>query len=66
MRRGERSFTQGGNLKFRMARNSLFAVLLRSRWWISAAIALALALLGLAVLAEPFRSLAILSGCRSR
>jgi restriction system protein len=45
-----------------MAKNSLFAVLLRSPWWISAAIASALALLGLAVLADPFRILAILSG----
>jgi restriction system protein len=49
-------------LKFRMAQNSLFAILLRSPWWISAAIALALALLGLAVLSDPFRILAIVSG----
>jgi len=40
----------------------LFAILLRSPWWISAAIASALALLGLAVLSDPFRVLAILSG----
>jgi restriction system protein len=44
-----------------MAKNSLFAVLLRSPWWISAAIASALALLGLAVLSNPFRPFAILS-----
>lgn len=49
-------------MKFRMAQNSLFAILLRSPWWISAAIALALALLGLAVLSDPFRILAIVSG----
>jgi restriction system protein len=49
-------------LKFRMAQNSLFAILLRSPWWISAAIALALALFGLAVLSDPFRILAIVSG----
>ena len=49
-------------MKFRMAKNSLFAVLLRSPWWISAAIAAALVLLGLAVLSDPFRVLAILSG----
>jgi len=49
-------------LKFRMAQNSLFAILLRSPWWISAAIALALALLGLAVLSDPFRILAVVSG----
>ena len=48
-------------MKLRMAKNSLFAVLLRSPWWISAAIASALALFGLAVLADPFRILAILS-----
>jgi len=49
-------------LKFRMAKRSLFAVLLRSPWWISAAIALALALFGVAVLPHPIRMLAILSG----
>jgi len=49
-------------MKLRMAKNSLFAILLRSPWWISAAIATALALLGLAVLSDPFRVLAILSG----
>ena len=49
-------------MKFRMAQNSLFAILLRSPWWISAAIALALALFGLAVLSDPFRILAIVSG----
>jgi restriction system protein len=45
-----------------MAKHSLFSVLLRSPWWISAIIALALALLGLAVLPDPFRIMAILSG----
>jgi len=49
-------------VKFEMAKNSLFAVLLRSPWWISAAIAFSLALLGMAVLADPFRIFAILSG----
>jgi len=49
-------------LKFRMAKNSLFAVLLRSPWWISALIALVLALLGLAVLPERFRIMAVVSG----
>jgi len=46
----------------RMAKNSLFAILLRSPWWVSEAIASALVLLGLAVLADPFRTMAILSG----
>ena len=45
-----------------MAKNSLFAVLLRSPWWISALIALVLALLGLALLADEYRVLAIVSG----
>jgi restriction system protein len=48
-------------LKLRVPKNSLFAVLLRSPWWISATIASALALLGVAVLADPFRIMAILS-----
>jgi restriction system protein len=46
----------------RMAKNSLFAILLRSPWWASAAIAVALWLLGAAVLSDPFRAMAILSG----
>lgn len=49
-------------MNFRMAKNSLFAVLLRSPWWISAAIALALALLSLAVLPDQFRIVGMLSG----
>jgi len=46
----------------RMAKNSLFAILLRSPWWISEVIASALVLLGLAVLSDPFRIMAILAG----
>jgi len=42
-------------VKFEMAKNSLFAVLLRSPWWISAAIAFSLALLGMAVMVAPDR-----------
>lgn len=45
-----------------MAKNSLFAVLLRSPWWISALIAVVLAILGLVALPEQFRVLAVLSG----
>jgi restriction system protein len=37
-------------MKLRMAENSLFAILLRQRWWVSAAIALALGLVGAALL----------------
>jgi restriction system protein len=42
-------------LKIRMAKNSLFAVLLRSPWWISAAIAVVLAVLALALLPADYR-----------
>ena len=49
-------------MKLRMAKNSLFAVLLRSPWWISALIALVLALLALALLPERFRVVGALSG----
>ena len=37
-------------MKFRMAPNSVFAVLLRSPWWVSLAIAAALALAAAALL----------------
>lgn len=45
-----------------MAKNSLFAVLLRSPWWISAAIALVLGLLGFALLPEKYRIFGAVSG----
>jgi restriction system protein len=40
-----------------MAKNSLFAVLLRSPWWISVVIALALGSLSFALLAYALRGL---------
>ena len=49
-------------MKLRMARNSLFAVLLRSPWWISAVIALALGMASFALLPEQFRVVGALSG----
>ena len=49
-------------MKLQMAKNSLFAMLLRSPWWISAAIALALGLLSFALLADQFRAVGALSG----
>jgi restriction system protein len=49
-------------LKFKMAENSLFAILLRSRWWISIAIAVGLGLLALALLPAPYRAVGALSG----
>ncbi|KQV85931.1 restriction endonuclease [Rhizobacter sp. Root1221] len=45
-----------------MAKNSLFAVLLRSPWWISLAIGLALGLVGFALLPVQFRVAGALSG----
>jgi restriction system protein len=49
-------------VKFKMAKNSLFATLLRSPWWISMVIALLLSLLGYALLPEHLRSAGALSG----
>jgi len=49
-------------LKLKMAPNSLFAVLLRSPWWISVAIAVVLGLVGAALLPERFRVIGALSG----
>lgn len=45
-----------------MARNSLFAILLRSRWWISLLIALGLGALSFALLPADFRGVGVLSG----
>jgi restriction system protein len=42
-------------VKFKMAQNSLFAILLRSHWWISAAIAAVLSLLAWVLLPNDFR-----------
>jgi restriction system protein len=45
-----------------MARNSLFAILLRSPWWISVVLAIALGLLGAMVLPDGYRVAGALSG----
>ncbi|MCW5658930.1 MAG: restriction endonuclease [Burkholderiaceae bacterium] len=45
-----------------MAQNSLFAILLRSPWWISVAIAVVMGLMGAALLPERFRMVGALSG----
>jgi len=42
-------------LNIRLPKNSLFAVLLRSPWWISAAVGAVLALLAMALLPEKYR-----------
>ncbi|HET9977582.1 MAG TPA: restriction endonuclease, partial [Burkholderiaceae bacterium] len=49
-------------MKLKMAENSLFAVLLRSPWWVSTAIGVALGALGVALLPESWRVAAALSG----
>jgi len=49
-------------LKLQMAKNSLFAILLRSPWWVSVAIALVLALLSGALLPADYRIVGALSG----
>lgn len=49
-------------MKLRMAKNSLFAVLLRSPWWISVAIAAGIALISKAALPEKFVVYGIVSG----
>ena len=49
-------------LKIQMAKKSLFAVLLRSPWWVSVLIALVLGLLGFALLPDTLRAGGALSG----
>jgi restriction system protein len=49
-------------MKFAMAKNSLFAVLLRSPWWASAAVAAAIAMFSIAVLPDAWRVVGALSG----
>ena len=49
-------------MKLKMSRNSLFAVLLRSPWWISLLIAAVLALVAGALAPAPYRIVAALSG----
>jgi restriction system protein len=48
-------------MRFKMAEKSLFAILLRSPWWASAGIAVALGLLAFALLPEPYRVAGALS-----
>jgi restriction system protein len=49
-------------VKLRMAENSLFAILMRKRWWVSAAVAVVLGLLGVALLPPDWRVVGALSG----
>ena len=47
-------------MKLKMAENSLFAILLRSRWWISMALAAVWSLLAAAFVPEPYKLVGIL------
>ncbi|MEJ7928688.1 restriction endonuclease [Ramlibacter sp. AN1015] len=49
-------------MKFKMAPNSLFAILLRSPWWISIAIALAFTLISTALLPAELRAFGAMGG----
>jgi restriction system protein len=49
-------------MKFKMAKNSLFAILLRSPWWISVLIGTVLGLVGAAVLSDELRVVGALAG----
>lgn len=49
-------------MKLQMAKNSLFAILLRSPWWISFALAAVLALVATALLPTEMRIVGVLSG----
>lgn len=49
-------------MKLSMAKNSLFAVLLRSPWWVSLAIAVVLGLVAAALLPATYRGAAALTG----
>ena len=49
-------------MKLQMAKNSLFAILLRSPWWLSAGLGVLLGLLGMTLLPETYRLAGALSG----
>lgn len=49
-------------MKFQMAKNSLFAILLRKPWWIAVSICVAMGVAGMALLPERFRLIGALSG----
>ena len=53
---------QETGLKFSMAKNSLFAILLRSPWWISLGIGLAIGLVAMALLPADMRAVGLVSG----
>ena len=46
-------FERSAAMKFKMAENSLFAILLRSRWWVSFTVGAGWALLAAALVPQP-------------
>jgi restriction system protein len=59
---GHRPSVRKAAMKLKMARNSLFAVLLRSPWWISILIAVVFAVVAFALLPDPYRVAGALGG----
>jgi restriction system protein len=53
-------FERSAAMKFKMAENSLFAILLRSRWWVSFTVGAGWALLAAALVPQPYKMVAIL------
>ena len=49
-------------MKLKMAKNSIFAILLRSPWWVSGLVSIALALIGVAVMPAGHRIYGALTG----
>ncbi|PKO57799.1 MAG: restriction endonuclease [Betaproteobacteria bacterium HGW-Betaproteobacteria-18] len=49
-------------MKLKMSENSLFAILLRSPWWISLAIVAAISLLSVALLPKPYVGFGVMGG----
>ena len=49
-------------MKFKMAKNSLFAILLRSPWWISLALAVAVGVVSVVLLPADYRVVGAVSG----
>lgn len=49
-------------MKLKMAKNSLFAILLRAPWWISMAIVAGFALLSIALLPKPYVGFGVMGG----
>ena len=49
-------------MKFKMAQNSIFALLLRSPWWVSGGIALVIALIAVAIVPRQYVIYGIFTG----